>query len=46
MDGVVKLILSICEYVPSVLALIHTETEKHHKISEACQKVSEAKNIG
>ena len=31
----ILMILSICKYVPVILALAHLETEKYYKISKA-----------
>ena len=35
--------LSLCKCVPSIMASIHIEAEKYHKVSEAYYDVSEAK---
>ena len=38
-----KKIESICKYVPSIMTLTYTETEKYHEVSEVYHKVNEAK---
>ena len=43
MDGDVKMFLSICKCVPSIMALTHIGTEKYHGVSEAYHEVNEAK---
>ena len=43
MDGHVKMFMSKYKRVPSIMALTHIGTEKHHKISEAYHKVKEGK---
>ena len=45
MDSDGKNILSVCKYVPSIMALTHIETKKYNKINEAHHKVNGAENI-
>ena len=43
MDRDGEMILSICKYVPSIIALTPIGTEKYHKINEGYNKVNDAK---
>ena len=43
MDGDVKKFLSIYKCAPIIMALTHIGTDRYHKVSEAYNKVNEAK---